>query len=34
MPWETVRLIKLFADDAKLFYNVTTEYNCKLIQEG
>ena len=31
MPGETVHLITLFAD-AKLFYIVTTEYNCKLIQ--
>ena len=33
MPGETVYPIKLFTDDAKLFYSVTTEDDHKLIQE-
>ena len=33
MVRETAYPIKLFADDAKLFYNITTEDDCQLIQE-
>ena len=33
MPGGTVCQIILFADYVNLFYNVTTEYNCKLIKE-
>ena len=32
-PRETVCPIKSFADDAKLFYSITTDGVCKLIQE-